>query len=381
MKTATLLLCFCYLTSRTIWALAAEPIIFTIAPADETRVRQSEGTAVELADGRLLLAWIEFVQGPGGDSDFFPARIVAKTSRDGGRTWDGYRVLAKPEEGEISAFSPNLLRLTDGRLLFVYMRYLSFEKAKHKYPPATTVALVSDDEGETFAPLATIAEEEPITICNHTLKQLASGRILLPLNRDASEDRQVDHFQAGIAYSDDGGKTWRRSETWVDAPKRGAMEPHVAESAPNQVLMIMRTQAGTIYQSRSKDGGETWSPGESLGVESPESCPELLSIPGTSDLLLIYNAAKYDPAWASHFGKRTPLSAAISKDGGKTWSAPKHIETDPTFAFSNPGAYFLNNGDLFVNYWVSKYTEQGFMSNFPIELKGAIVEGAWLYGE
>lgn len=360
-------------------AHAAPPQIVMVAKADDQHVRQSEGTSVELADGKLLLAWIEFRKGE-GDSDFFPARIVAKTSSDGGRTWGDYRVLAVPEPGEISAFSPNLLRLRDGRLLFVYMRYLSFAKAKNKYPPATTVAMISSDEGRTFSPLATIAAEQPITICNHTLKQLASGRIVLPLNRDQSEKGQSDHFEAGLAYSDDMGRTWKQSETWVDAPMRGAMEPHVEEIGDNRLLMVMRTQAGSIYRSRSSDGGQTWSAGEPLGVESPESCPELLKVPSTGDLLLIWNAAKYDPAWASHFGKRTPLSAALSRDGGDTWSAPRHIETDPGYAFSNPGAGFLSSGQLFVNYWTSKYTEAGYMSNYPIDLKAALIDQDWLYG-
>jgi hypothetical protein len=187
-------------------ALAAEPVIVTVAKADDRHVRNSEGTAVELKNGRLLLAWIEFTKGE-GDSDFFPARIVAKTSKDGGRTWDGYRVLARPESGEISAFSPNLLRLKDGRLLFVYMRYLSFAKAQNKYPPATTVALISEDDGKTFSRLATVLQEQPITVCSHSLKQLTSGRIALPLNRDLSKKGQPDHWEAGLTYSDDGGKT------------------------------------------------------------------------------------------------------------------------------------------------------------------------------
>ena len=61
-------------------ALAGEPVIVTVAKADEKYVRHSEGTAVELKDGRLLLAWIEFTKGV-GDSDFFPARIVAPGRR------------------------------------------------------------------------------------------------------------------------------------------------------------------------------------------------------------------------------------------------------------------------------------------------------------
>ena len=123
-------------------ASAADPEILTIAKSDDTHVRNSEGTVVELKDGRLFLMWIEFTKGQ-GDSDFFPARIIGKTSADGGRTWTDYRVFAVPEPGEISAFSPNLLRLKDGRILFIYMRYLSLALAENKYPPSTTVAMIS----------------------------------------------------------------------------------------------------------------------------------------------------------------------------------------------------------------------------------------------
>lgn len=361
-------------------APAAEPVIVTVAKADDTHVRHSEGSAVELKDGRLLLAWIEFTKGE-GDSDFFPARVVAKTSKDGGKSWGDYRVLAMPEKGEISAFSPNLLRLKDGRLLFVYMRYLSMAKAQNKYPPGTTVAMISEDDGKTFAPLATLLKEQPITVCSHSLKQLGSGRIVIPLNRDLSKKGQPDHWEAGIAYSDDGGKTWKQSDDWVDAPKRGAMEPHVEEIKGNQLLMVMRTQLGSVYRAESNDGGKTWSKSSALGVEAPESCPELYKVPTTGDLLLIWNGAKYDPKWPSHFGKRTPLSSAISKDGGKTWSRPRHIETDAGWAFSNPGAYFTSKGTLFLNYWACKYTDKGYMSNYPIDLKAAIVEIPWLYGD
>src|SRR5262249_26838221 len=73
-------------------AQAAGPVIVTAARAGDTHVRHSEGTAVELKGGRLLLVWTEFTKGE-GDSDFFPARLVARTSGDGGRTWDGYQVV------------------------------------------------------------------------------------------------------------------------------------------------------------------------------------------------------------------------------------------------------------------------------------------------
>src|SRR5262245_19132905 len=357
---------------------AAAPIIVTVAKANDTYVRHSEGAAIELGDGRLLLIWQEFKKGP-GDSDFFPGRLVAKPSKDGGRTWSDYRVVVENEPGDINVFSPNLVRLGNGSILFVFMRYHSFAKAQNVYPPASIFARISRDDGKTFQPLATISKEQFVTICSSSIRRLSSGRVLIPLNRDVSKKGQPDHWEAGVAYSDDNGKTWTEGDSWVDAPKRGAMEPHVEETKGKRLLMVMRTQLGAVYRAESPDGGKTWSKATSLGVEAPESCPELIKIPATGDLLLIWNAAKYDPKWASHFGKRTPLSAGISKDGGKTWSKPRHIETDPGWAFSNPGAYFTSKGTLFLNYWACKYQPNGAMSNYPIDLKAAIVDQKWLY--
>jgi sialidase-1 len=356
------------------------PEIIMVAKARGKVVRNSEATMVERKDGTLFAVWQEFQKGQ-GDSDFFPGQLVAMTSRDGGRTWGSYRVLVENEPGDVNVFSPSLLRLPDGDLLFCFMRYHSFARARNKYPPASAFAWVSSDEGKTFRPRATLWKERPVTLCSATLRRLASGRVVLPVNRDLSTKGQPDHWEAGAYYSDDEGKSWRESDNWVDLPRRGAMEPHVEERRDGSVLMVMRTQLGFLYQSVSKDGGKTWAKATSLGVEAPESCPELIKIPSTGDLLLIWNASRYDPKWASHFGKRTPLSAAVSTDDGKTWGKPRHLETDPGWAFSNPGCCFTGKGTVVINYWACKYQPSGLMSNDPIHLKAALVDVRWLYGK
>jgi len=368
--------------SLTVLAEGTKPTveIVTVAEAKDKIARNSEASMVELKDGSLFAVWQEFQKGE-GDSDFFPGRLVAMTSRDGGRKWGDYRVLVENSPGDINVFSPSLLRLPDGAVLFCFMRYHSFAKAQNKYPPASAFAWLSRDECKTFTPLATLWKEKPVTLCSATLRRLSSGRIVLPVCRDLSKKKQPDHWESGVFFSDDGGKTWKECDNWVDLPKRGAMEPHVEELRDKRLLMVMRTQLGAVYKSTSPDGGKTWSKGETLGVEAPESCPELIKVPATGDLLLIWNASKYDPKWASHFGKRTPLSAAVSKDGGKTWSKPRHIETDPGWAFSNPGCCFTSMGTVVVNYWACKYQASGYMSNYPIHLKAAIVDVQWLYGK
>lgn len=358
----------------------SKPEIVMLAEAKGKVVRNSEGSILELKDGKLLIIYQEFEMGK-GDSDFFPGRLVAMTSGDGGRTWGDHRVLVTPAREDINVFSPSLLRLPDGSILFCFMRYHTFDKAANRYPPASAFAWVSKDEGKTFQPLATLWKELPITLCSHTLRRLSSGRIIIPVNRDPSKKGEPDRFEAGVCYSDDDGKTWKIGDHWVTAAKRGAMEPHIEELRDKKLLMVMRTQLGSVYQSISADGGMTWSKAESLGVEAPESCPELARVPKTGDLVLIWNASSYNPKHFSHFGKRTPLSAAISKDDGKTWSKPRHIEADPGWAYSNPGVTFTSKGTAVLNYWACRYQPSGAMSNYPIHLKAAIIPVDWLYGQ
>lgn len=348
------------------------------AKADDTFVRHSEGTAVELNDGRLFLIWQEFRMGE-RDSDYFPARLVAKTSADSARTWDGYRSIVEIDPGDINVFSPSLLRRDDGAIVLAFLRKHDFEKPGDLYTPTSAFTLISRDECETFEPLGTIWSRGRQHLCNNTLKQLSTGRLIIPSDRDNSSKDNPDNWACGCMYSDDGGETWTSSENYTTLPKRGGMEPHIEELTDGRLLMVMRTDLGAIYKSESSDHGQTWSAAESLGIESPQSCPELLKDPQTGHLVLIWNAAKYDPQWFSHQGKRTPLSAAVSKDDGKTWSKPRHIETDPKRAFSNPGALFTSDGKLFVNYWTCEYQENGAMVGYPIDLKIAIVDSKWLY--
>lgn len=381
MRTCLLLLLL-MLPGAAVAAAANEPQapeIVMVAEAQGEVVRNSEAAMVELADGSLFMVWQEFKKGE-GDSDYFPGRLAAMVSADGGRTWQGYRVLVEPEEADINVYSPSLLRLHDGAILFCFMRYHTPSEAHGSQPTASAFVWVSHNEAQTFQPLATLWTRKRITLCNSTLRLLSSGRIILPVNRDTSSTGQPDHWEAGAYFSDDAGSTWQSCTAWVDLPRRGAMEPHIDELRDGRLMMVMRTQLGAIYRAYSADGGRTWSQAESLGIEAPESCPELIRLPSTGDLLLIWNASKYDPNWYSHFGKRTPLSAAISRDDGQTWSSPRHIETDQNWAFSNPGVCFTSQGTAVINYWACRYQPSGAMSNYPIHLKAAIVTVDWLYG-
>ena len=54
--------------------------------------------------------------------------------------------------------------------------------------------------------------------------------------------------------------------------------------------MIGRTSAGRFYQSESFDRGETWTTPNPTDLYSPEAPPNIERIPGTDDILLLWNS-------------------------------------------------------------------------------------------
>lgn len=344
--------------------------IVTVSKSTPELPRKSEGDVIELQDGRLLLVSMEF----GGDgSDFAATRFVSHESSDGGLTWGRHRLITETLRGDLNVYSPNLIRAKDGGILLLFMR-------QHRPGSLTNHVWKSTDEGETFSPLAEFVSKRDFALCNATVKRLTSGRLLLPANPPApGKAAETGPYSATMLYSDDDGRSWQVSESRIELPKRGAMEPHVEQTADGRVLMVMRNQLGKLYFSESTDDGATWSAAFASSLTAPESCPELTRIPGTTDLLMIWNNS-YDPLFRSHFGKRSPLTAAVSRDHGKTWQHVRDIETDPKRAFSNPGCRFTRDGRAIINYWTCEYLPDWAMQDV-IELRVAVIDKGWFYGE
>ena len=314
-----------------------EDISLLVCPATDEHPRNSEASLVALKNGELLLAYSEF---QGGSADNSPAQIMAKTSADGGRTWSEARVL-QPNTGKQNVMSPSLLRLQSGRLMFAYL-------VKNSSSDLRVEVRLSSDEGKTWSePVPANRRDGYHVMNNDRLLQLKNGRIIAPISHDTDWERN-GHFRIFCLLSDDEGKSWRESKSILDLPQRGAMEPGVCQLANGSLLMVIRNQFGQIYFSRSRDGGDHWSEPEPSSVRAPESPATIQRIPGSKDLLLVWND-NYEPG-IGQSGKRTPLTAAISHDGGKTWGKPKNLEDDPTRTFSYPSMTFVGERVLLTYY-------------------------------
>lgn len=284
--------------------------------------RNSEGDFIRLNDGRILFAYTHFT-GSAGDEG--TAHIAGRYSSDSGRTWTKEDVLILPNEGEQNTMSVSFLRLKDGRIAFLYLR-------KNSDFDCRPYIRFSTDETKTWsAPILCAEAMGYFVVNNDRMIQLTPGRLVIPAARHSLPNEKFRPRGEGMCFlSDDAGKTWRPSETILQAPpdsRSGLQEPGVVELKDGRLMMLIRTDQGCQCRSYSADGGVTWSDVETTDLLSPLSPATVQRIPKTGDLLLAWNNHKdIDP---ERKGKRTPFTVAISRDDGKTWEHIRNLEDDP----------------------------------------------------
>ena len=293
-----------------------------LLPPGEGNPRNSEGDFVELADGRLLFVYTRFT---GGTSDHAEAHLAGRYSSDGGLTWTDEDVEILANEGGMNVMSVSLLRLADGRIALFYLR-------KNAIDDCRPFLRYSSDEGATWSEPTEIlpADGGYYVLNNDRVVELKGGRLVVPLAKHGTIDGKHTPAEALCYLSDDGGATWRRSETVLAPPadsKTGLQEPGVVALSDGRLLMFSRTDQGRQYFSHSEDEGGTWSEAEPGTLVSPVSPATIERIPSTGDLLAIWN--DHTEIASQLEGKRTPLTAAISRDDGATWENLRTLEDDP----------------------------------------------------
>ena len=330
--------------------------IKTIVAASEDLPRHSEASILELKDGSLLMAWQRHERSNFGSGDRAPSTISLMNSNDKGATWSNFRVAAGMIPGCVNVYSPSLYRCADGSISLFFKRYTQLiwgEKQLNSY-----YRIDSYDEGKTWSEEKIIWENQQHGAMNDSVKRIASGATLLPIVRSEAWGGPNDNQIVSVLRSEDDLHTWTESNR-ISAPMRGLMEPCIAQHADGSLHMVMRTQLGSVFHSFSIDDGKTWSKPQATGLHAPESCPCIATIPGTDAQLVVWNNSEYDMNWASHYGKRTPLTIAISRDGLRTFSDYFDIETDPNRAFTNPSITVKSDGTFLLNYWTSPYLPDG----------------------
>ncbi|MFA6108555.1 MAG: sialidase family protein [Candidatus Latescibacterota bacterium] len=327
-----------------------EILSVAMAVATPQHPRHSESDIIRLRDGCLLLGWTEFYAGVGDDHG--AARIVGRVSADGGRTWGDQYTLVE-NDGACNVMEVNLLRLRSGSLaLFHCQKNVEVGGAE----PADCRVMLrrSEDEGRTFGPAQEITGEKRYI-------ETASGRSLM-LQSDRILVECDDLGAAFCLRSDDDGATWREGRH-VHPAGGGCWEPAAVELQDGRVLMFLRTTLGGQYQTVSSDGGETWSEPVLSPLRGTGAPISIERIPSTGDLLAIWNNDLDSPR------ARNPLTAAISRNDGRTWDHYRDLAAAPDDAFAYPSVTFADDAAL-LTYFNYKDGISLFLKRIPID---------WLY--
>lgn len=325
-------------------AIGAEnKIVLNLEPAKENP-RNSEGSFVTLKSGRIVFYYTHFY---GGAADSSAARIVAIHSDDHGATWSQPPETVLETRSGDNVMSVSLLRLHSGKIAFFYILKNSWQDCK-------PYVRFSTDEAQSWSePQLVVAAPGYFVLNNDRVIQLQNGRLIAPVafhrsrnplpNASSFDSRAIDFWY----LSDDEGKTWREADTWWALPARtrsGLQEPGVVQLADGSLFGWARTDQGAQFGFRSIDNGKSWSAPEATGLKSPVSPASIKRLPDSADLLAIYNDHSGDFPFPKN--KRTPLVAAISSDGGKSWPIRKLLEDDPDGWYCYTAIHFVEDAVL-----------------------------------
>jgi len=172
-------------------------------------------------------------------------------------------------------------------------------------------------------------------------KQLNNGRLIVPFAYWVGGRPCAPPVGANVVtcyYSDDLGKTWRKSDADLTAPcyanfngnNYGADEPAILELKDGRLWMLMRTQTGFLYESCSEDKGTTWTDARPSRFHCSTSPPMLARL-SDGRIIVLWNNYEMPPRHkgAGVYGGRDALHAAISEDEGKTWRGFRAVYRDP----------------------------------------------------
>ncbi len=191
---------------------------------------------------------------------------------------------------------------------------------------------VSRDGGETWSDSFVVSDKEGMMVRGQPLA-LDTGEYLLPVYHETGYDTEMvgpDTTSRFLRY-DPRKKEMEWRESGVIRSRKGNLQPAVVQLSPKHLVAYCRrgggygpAKDGYIVRAESHDGGWTWSEGADAAFPNPNSAVDLLKLRSGS-VLLVYNDS---------MSERTPLTAALSTDGTKSWPHKRNIaEGKNSFAY------------------------------------------------
>ncbi len=290
-------------------------------------------------------------------------------SRDLGSTWQREGTLLPATDDPPTANYLKLSLAADGRTIYAYgTRFWGSSDERFGKRRGEAVLCKSRDAGRSWSAPQILPMPDCALEISHSIRPLASGRLLAPAALLAQQDRLGE--EVFVLISDDGGQTWpnRRTVFRDPAGQLGFWEQKLVELSPDVVLAVAWTVTLGEYRdcenrfALSRDGGWTWGPLHSTGIRGQTMTPLPL---GGDRLLVLYNR---------RYGQQGIVAALVTL-GDDHWTVQSDIlfydagayrvgpatgatgvdELD-SFQFGFPTSISLRDGSYLATHWC---VEQG----------------------
>ena len=323
-------------------------------------VQNHAANLLPLPNGDLLCTWFGGTQEGIADISAYYSRL-----KKGSDTWS--KAIKLSDDSTRSEQNPLFFLDPDNVLWLLYTAQVAGNQ-----DTAIVRYRKSNDFGETWGPINTLLEDpdkgifirQPITV-------MPNGDWLLPVFYCIAKpgEKWVGSYDtSGVMISKDKGNTW----TNVDIPDSlGCVHMNIMMLQDNSLYALFRSRwADHIYESRSNDGGYTWT--KPIPTKLPNNNSSIqATVLNNGHIALVFNnsSAKdakerrvslYDEIEDSSSANkkeaaiiqgqknafwgapRAPMSLAISTDNGNTWSFIRNLDEGDGYCMSNNSKDKLN---------------------------------------
>lgn len=363
-------------------------------------VQNHAANLLPLPNGDLLCTWFGGTQEGIADISAYYSRL-----KKGSNTWTKATKLS--DDATRSEQNPLFFLDPENVLWLLYTAQVSGNQ-----DTAIVRYRKSKDFGETWGPINTLLEDpdkgifirQPITV-------MPNGDWLLPVFYCIAKpgEKWVGSYDtSGVMISKDKGETWFN----VDIPDSlGCVHMNIMMLQDNSLYALFRSRwADNIYESRSNDGGYTWS--KPIPTILPNNNSSIqATVLNNGHIALVFNnssakdakerrvslydeiedtsstnkkeAAIIDGQKNAFWGApRAPMSLAISIDNGKTWSYIRNLDEGDGYCMSNNSKDKLNREFSYPS------IKQGFdgklhiaYTYFRMAIKYVVVDENWVKAE
>lgn len=281
-------------------------------------------TLLPTEDGYLICVWYQGAYETSSDT------VLKIARREPNGTWGTAGVLFDFHGAPLG--NPVLWRSPEGTGIYVTFSVLTAEDWKS----SLLFYSRSDDNGSTWSP-PTLFLSSPGFMSKTKPVTLRDGTILFPLYHEGE-------YCPYVMRITDPSSTMAASLVAETMARHKAIQPALYDIDDTHILMMCRTNQGTIWRSISYNKGYSWSILRPTDLPNPDSAVDLFTA-GSDRIGIVYNPSA---------NERNVLAIGTSTDGGQSWQrAQDLVRGDGEYSY--PFAVNMPDGSIAVSYTDSRY--------------------------